>query len=418
VELTLDTLAGLTPEQQALRESVADLLRRHPARLDEEAGEAGAAEANAELWRRLAGIGAAGLAIPERYGGAGAGPVETSIVAEELGRTLAPVPLLGSAVLAAQAILSSGDEQACQRLLPGIASGSRIAALAWTGARGGWDPAAAACHAERRVQRDGEADGIWTLTGTAHYVLDGDVADVLIVAASLPEGGIGLFEAATDRPGVERQAAAGVDQTRRLATIRLATGVGPPLTGAAPTGPAPTGAAPTAATTATTVGTQALTRARDLACVALSAEQVGAAARALELTVAYTKQRIQFGRPIASFQAVQHRLAELHALVQSARALAYRAAQVAASGASQAEVGLLAAAAKSCCSDVLAKVAAEAIQLHGAIGVTWEYDAHRYFKRAHGSGQLFGPPAAHLARIADAVIGPAEPLALADDLAF
>ncbi|HUD39681.1 MAG TPA: acyl-CoA dehydrogenase family protein [Streptosporangiaceae bacterium] len=418
MELTLDALAGLTPEQQALRESVADLLRRHPARLDEEAGEAGAAEANAELWRRLAGIGAAGLAIPERYGGAGAGPVETSIVAEELGRTLAPVPLLGSAVLAAQAILGSGDEQACQRLLPGIASGSRIAALAWTGARGGWDPAAAACHAERRVQRDGEADGIWTLTGTAHYVLDGDVADVLIVAASLPEGGIGLFEAATDRPGVERQAAAGVDQTRRLATIRLATGVGPPLTGAAPTGPAPTGAAPTAATTATTVGTQALTRARDLACVALSAEQVGAAARALELTVAYTKQRIQFGRPIASFQAVQHRLAELHALVQSARALAYRAAQVAASGASQAEVGLLAAAAKSCCSDVLAKVAAEAIQLHGAIGVTWEYDAHRYFKRAHGSGQLFGPPAAHLARIADAVIGPAEPLALADDLAF
>jgi alkylation response protein AidB-like acyl-CoA dehydrogenase len=253
------------------------------------------------------------------------------------------------------------------------------------------------------VKRDGQAGDGWTLTGTAHYVLDGDVADVLIVAASLPEGGIGLFEVAPDRPGVERQAAIGVDQTRRLATIRLATGVGPPLAGSA--------AAPVA-------GALALTRARDLGCVALSAEQVGAAARALELTVGYAKQRIQFGRPIASFQAVQHRLAELHALVESARALAYRAARVAAAGTDAAEVGLLAAAAKACCSDVLAKVAAQTIQLHGAIGVTWEYDAHRYFKRAHGSGQLLGPPSAHLARIADAVIGPAEPLAALQNPTF
>lgn len=163
----------------------------------------------------------------------------------------------------------------------------------------------AACHAARRVKRDGQAGDGWTLTGTAHYVLDGDVADVLIVAASLPEGGIALFEVAPDRPGVERQAAIGVDQTRRLATIGLATGAGPPLAGSA--------AAPVA-------GALALTRARDLGCVALSAEQVGAAARALELTVGYAKQRIQFGRPIASFQAVQHRLAELHALAGRRRA--------------------------------------------------------------------------------------------------
>jgi alkylation response protein AidB-like acyl-CoA dehydrogenase len=231
-------------------------------------------------------------------------------------------------------------------------------------------------------------------------VLDGDVADVLIVAASLPEGGIGLFEVATDRPGVDRQAAVPVDQTRRLATIRLATGVGPPLSGA---------------TGEPADGTRALARARDLACVALSAEQVGAAARALELTVGYTKQRVQFGRPIASFQAVQHRLAELYALVESARALAYRAARLAASCPGSAEAGLLAAAAKSYCSDVLAEVAAQAIQLHGAIGVTWEYDAHRYFKRAHGSGQLFGSSSAHLARVADAVIGPTGPMASLDD---
>jgi alkylation response protein AidB-like acyl-CoA dehydrogenase len=220
-------------------------------------------------------------------------------------------------------------------------------------------------------------------------VLDGDVADVLIVAARLPPDGIGLFEVDPDRPGVERQAAVSVDQSRRLAVVSFATGVERPL------GPA---------TDQPGQATAALARARDLACVALSAEQVGVATRALELTVAYTKDRVQFGRPIASFQAVQHRLAELYALVDSARSLCYAAARTAATTAS--EAGLLAAAAKAYCSEVASKVAAEMIQLQGAIGVTWEHDAHRYFKRAHGAGQLLGAPSAHLTRIAQTVIGP------------
>ncbi len=357
----------LTAEQVALRASVADLIRRNPP------GSEAGTTAGAEFWRRLAGIGAAGLAIPERFGGAGAGPVETAIVAEQLGRALAPSPLLGSAVLAGQAILATGDAEACERLLPSISSGEAVAALAWTGKEGGWDPEVAGCLA---VERSG---GGWTLTGTAHYVLDGDSASILIVAAALPEGGIGLFEVAPDQLGVEREAAASVDQTRRLAVVRLAAAARRPLGCAGDTG----------------AGAAALARARDLACLALAAEQVGAAAGALELTVEYTKGRVQFGPPIASFQAVQHRLAELHALVVSARALAYRAA---------ADPLLLAPAAKAYCSDVLTKVAAEAIQLHGAIGITWEHAAHRYFKRAHGSAQLFGPPASYLARIADQVI--------------
>jgi alkylation response protein AidB-like acyl-CoA dehydrogenase len=215
-------------------------------------------------------------------------------------------------------------------------------------------------------------------------VLDGDVADLLIVAARLPDGGIGLFEVRPDQPGVDRETAVAMDQTRRLAVVRLAAAADRPL------GPAD----------GSPGGIPALARARDLACLAISAEQVGAAARALELTAGYTKTRIQFGRPIASFQAIQHRLAELKALVESARELSYRAA-----GAHPGELPVLAAAAKAYCSDVFTKVAAEMIQLHGAIGVTWEYDAHRYFKRAHGSAHLFGSPAAHLARIADVVIG-------------
>jgi alkylation response protein AidB-like acyl-CoA dehydrogenase len=365
----------LTSEQQALRESVADLLRRRPPVRD----PAAEPETERELWRLLGEIGVAGLAIPERYGGAGAGAVEVHVVAEELGRALAPSPMLGSAVLAAQAILSSDDTQACERLLPGICSGTVVAALAWTGRDGGWDPSQAACYATSR------SGGGWTLTGVAHYVLDGDIADVLIVAAAMPDGAVGLFEVRPDQPGVDRCAAAPVDQTRRLAVVKLAAAadrlLGPPDNG---------------------TGTRALARAKDLACLPVSAEQVGAAARALELTVGYTKAREQFGRPIASFQAVQHRLAELHALVESARALSYRAADAASAGA--ADASLLAAAAKAYCSDVFSKVATEMIQLHGAIGVTWEHDAHRYFKRAHGTAQLFGPPATHLARIASAVI--------------
>ena len=156
---------ALTGEQRDLRDAVRGLLARHP-------GD------DALLWQRLCReIGAAGLAIPERYGGAGAGPVETHIVLEELGRGLTASPMLGSAVLAAQALLASGDTAACQRLLPAIASGTTVAALAWTGEDGHWDPGEPACAATL-----GSASG-WLLTGEAHYVFDGDTAGVLLAAA-------------------------------------------------------------------------------------------------------------------------------------------------------------------------------------------------------------------------------------------
>ena len=367
----------LTSEQRALRESVADLLRRHPPLLDPETE--GAGDRDAELWRSLSEIGVGGLAIPEQYDGAGAGPVETAIVAEQLGRALAPSPLLGSAVLAAQVILGSGDANARNTFLPKISNGSLIASLAWTDSEGDWDPARAACYATVRT------GGGWTLTGAAHYVLDADIADVLIVAATMPDESIGLFVVTPGHSGVAIEATPAMDQTRRMAVVRLAAAADQPIVSGAD-------------------ASGALAGARDLACIALSAEQVGAAARALELTTDYTKTRIQFGRPIASFQAIQFRLAELYALVESARELSYRAASAASAAKPGADLPLLAAAAKTYCSEVLAKVAAETIQLHGAIGVTWEYDAHRYFKRAHGSGQLFGSPSAQLAKIAEAVL--------------
>ena len=395
----------LTDERRDLRDAVRGLLAQ------QQRGDVGDGKS---LWRRLCGeIGVAGLAIPQRYGGAGAGPVETHIVMEELGRGLTCSPLLGSAVLAAQALLASGDTAACQRLLPAIADGSAVAALAWTTPAGHWDPGEAAC-AAHPAARTTAADAIqaiaeaadanagtgapqatapsvsspddWVLTGEAHHVLDGDQADVLLAAARTA-GGVGLFEVDPRDRGVTRTAVTTMDTARRLAIVRLERAPGRPI------GATPGSAGPRSA---------ALARARDLACIALSAEQVGAAQRALELTVAYTKVRVQFGRAIGGFQALQHRMAGLHVLVESARSLSYAAADAAAEDA--ADLGLHAAAAKVYCSEALARVAGEMIQMHGAIGITWEHDAHRYLKRAHGAGQLFGRPSEHAARVAAAVI--------------
>jgi len=369
----------LTGEQRDLRDAVRGLLARHRGQAADPADGPGYDRA---LWQRLCGeIGVAGLAIPQRYGGAGAGPVETHLVMEELGRTLTPSPMLGSAVLAAQALLAAGDTAACQRLLPAIADGTAIAALAWTGEVGHWDPGQAAF----------DATSGHMLTGEAHYVLDGDVAGVLLAAARTPDGA-GLFEVDPRHPGVTRCAATTMDTARRLAVVRLDQVPGQPIGDQA--------------------GCLALARARDLACIALTAEQVGAAQRALDLTVGYTKVRVQFGRPIGSFQALQHRMADLHVLVESARSLCYAAAFAAADVAGETvdpagdpvRISLLAAAAKAHCSHALTRVAAEMIQMHGAIGITWEHDAHRYFKRAHGAAQLFGRPDEHIARVAAALI--------------
>jgi alkylation response protein AidB-like acyl-CoA dehydrogenase len=379
----------LSTEQRDLRDAVRGLLARHGRSGPAGHGPAGDPGADrgpgydVSLWQRLCGeIGVAGLAITERYGGAGAGPVETCIVLEELGRGLVPSPLVGSAVLAGQALLASGDDEACRRLLPGIASGATVAALAWAPEAGHWDPAGPAIDACPGT--GGAAAGAWVLSGAAHHVLDGDTAGVLLAAARAPDG-IGLFEVDPRQRGVSRCAVTTMDSTRRLAVVALDGAPGRRLRPAA--------------------GAQALARARDLACIALSAEQAGAAQRALELTVAYTKTRVQFGRPIGSFQALQHRMADLHVLVESARSLCYAAAFAAASDpAGTARLALLAAAAKAYCSQALTRAAGQMIQLHGAIGITWEHDAHSYFKRAHGAGQLFGRPQEHVARIAAALI--------------
>ena len=388
---------ALTVERRDLRDAVRGLI----AKTSSGQGQPSTTAADRSPWRRLCDeIGVAGLAIPERYGGAGAGLAEVCVVMEELGRDLTPSPILGSAVFAAQAVLASGDDAACRRLLPAIADGSSIAALAWTTSAGRWDVAELAYDAgQARGSSAGgsgsggssAAAGEWKLDGEAHYVLDGDAADVLLVAARTPDGR-GLFEINPSQAGVARARVATMDTSRSLAVVRLTGAAGRRIGGDA---------------------ARPLAFARDQACIALSAEQAGASERALELAVAHLLTRVQFGQPIGSFQALQHRAADLHILVESARSLS-RAVAAAADDAAAAEPasalgsdpdrGPRAAAAKVYCSEALSRTASEMIQLLGAIGVTWEHPAHRYLKRAHGGRHLFGSPARHLAAIASGMI--------------
>lgn len=341
----------MTPEQEALRDAVRSLLEKHS---DVRAAIETPHGYDKDLWARLCDIGV--LPIPEQYGGSGAGLAETHIALEELGRTLTPSPLLSSTI-AAQALLATGDEEACGRLLPRIADGA-VAALVWP-----WGSGAGAEHTTEITATSAldhpeitTATAEQVLDGTARYVLDGDLAEILLVT-----DGSSLFEAG--QPGITCEHTPAMDPTRRLATVQL---TGAPATRLGPWS----------------------TQVRDVALAALSAEQVGAAARALELTVDYTKTRVQFGRPLASFQALKHRMADLHVLVETARSAALAATCEAS-----------AAVAKVYCSEAFFKVAAEMVQLHGGIAITWEHDAHLYFKRAHGSGQLFGSPQDHIDRL-------------------
>ncbi len=303
-----------------------------------------------DLWSVLCEqVGVAALAVPEEHDGIGAGVRALQVVAEELGRQLIPTPFLGSAVLATT--LLAGTDEA--ELLAALASGERIAAVVFAGE-------------DFTARPIGSVDG--RLTGTARYVLDGDLADDLIVVA-------GDELHLVDGAAATRRHMPSMDPTRRFAEVGV---------DGAPSRRLGDG------------GAAALTHALDVACAVLAAEQAGAAARALEVTVDYAKSRVQFGRPIGSFQALKHRMADMAVLVESSRSAALAAGEALDGGADDAALAV--ATAKTYCSEAFSTVAAEMIQLHGGIGITWEHDAHLYFKRAHSSSQLFGDPAFHLAR--------------------
>ncbi|MDI2029753.1 acyl-CoA dehydrogenase family protein [Saccharopolyspora sp. TS4A08] len=352
---------AFSEEQEELREVVRLLLDRRGGPAVGEPEEV-AEGFDREVWSQLAEqVGAHSLGIPEEFGGAGFSQLETLIVVEELGRRLSDIPFLSSAVLAAEALLATGDADACGRLLPGIASGETIAALAWAEPDNGWRTSGFSTTAtdDRR------------LTGRKVHVLDGAQADVLLVLATR-DGEPALFE--TDAAAAV--ATTPLDPTRRMAEVHLDD---------APARP---------------VGTLPVQRLVDVAAAAVAAESVGAAQRWLHETVEYTKMRTQFGRPIGSFQALKHRLADCYVAVESARSLSYAASWAVSTRDERA--GELAAMAKSACTEAYYAIAAEGVQLHGGIGITWEHEAHLHLKRAHSATQLFGTPSAHRATLLSA----------------
>lgn len=361
-------------EQAELGRTIRSVLARKSNLEKTRAMAAAAGGYDSKLWSTLCGqVGVAALAIDETYGGVGAGIRELQIVAEELGRELTPTPFLSSAVLAARALVHSGDDDAKRRLLPPIAEGTVTAALAWAGADGRWRTDRAAFTAK------GSGDGTYRLSGRAEYVLNGDTAECLLAVAHVEgeQGKLGLFEVNPGDPGVVRTATPTMDSTLRLASVSL-TEVAAERVGTSDFAPA-------------------LTQVRDEVCAVLAAEQIGAADQALADTVSYSKERVQFGRPIGSFQALKHRMADLYVLVESARAACYEAAD--ALDRQEPDSSRAALVARVACSEAFSTVAAEMVQLHGGIAITWEHTAHLYFKRAHSSSQLFGQPHHRLAEL-------------------
>ena len=366
---------GVTAEQDELRDSVRRFLAERAslsrARELMEAGEG----LDRAVWEQAGSqLGLQALAIPEEYGGAGFTFAEQAIVLEELGAALYAGPYLASAVLVATALLASPDEEARRDLLPAIASGQTIATLAFTEDDGSWDPSMTRTSAVKA----GEG---WQLHGYKSFVLDGGAAGLILVLA-VADGGPSLFAVEAGARGLGTTVLPTLDQTRELARLEL-DGVPGRLIGS------PGDAA------------AIMDRVLDVAAIARAAAQLGGAQRALDMTVGYAKIRHQFGRPIGSFQALKHRMADLLLEVESLRSLVtYAAAAVAEDSP---EIPVVASLIKAYASDTYFHVAAENIQIHGGVGFTWEHDAHLYFKRAKSSELLFGDATYHRARLADRI---------------
>ena len=318
-----------------------------------------------EVWSRLCTeLGLAGLAVPEEYGGSGCGAVEVGVVMEELGRSLACVPYLSSVVLATTALLLSCDEALCKELLPGMVTGELLATVAVAERSGRWAAEDVTTTAVRAPEG-------WRLTGEKLFVLDGATADLVLVLAR-HDGTLSLFAVAGG--AVQRRPMTTLDPTRKQARLVL-------------------DGAPARLVGETGIGAVLLGDLQDRALVSLAAEQVGGAERCLELTVEHARTRVQFGRPIGSFQAVKHRCADVLVDVSGARSAAYYGLWAAAHA--PGELPVAARLAGMLCSDAYVFAAGENVHLHGGMGFTWEHPAHLHVRRARSSQLLLGDPVEH-----------------------
>ncbi|MEZ5550537.1 MAG: acyl-CoA dehydrogenase family protein [Pseudomonadales bacterium] len=357
---------SFTEEQEQFRDAVRRFLVRHSPTaevrrlMDTETGF------DPEVWMRMCSdLGLSAIAIPEAHGGAGFSLVELGIVMEESGRTLLCAPYFSSAVLATRAILHAGSAADRDRLLPGLAAGTRRGTLACSETDRGPAPGSLQMRAEGADHR---------LNGTKTFVVDGLSADFFVVVARRGDA-LGLYTVDADAPGVSRHLLTTMDSTRKLAEVHFDNVPALPLGDAG------------------SDSTPALSATLDDAAIALAHEMVGGAQVLLESAVAYAGRRVQFGRTIGSFQAIKHKCADMLLDVESARSAAYYAAEASAAG--DPETPALACLAKAAAADAYVRAAIDTIQIHGGLGFTWENDTHLWFKRAKSSEVLLGTPDYH-----------------------
>jgi alkylation response protein AidB-like acyl-CoA dehydrogenase len=358
---------GFSEEQEMLRQSARALLEKEcPSAvvrklMDDERG------LDRALWKKMAELGWLGLVIPEKYGGGGLSYVDLVLVMEEMGRVVLPSPFIWT-VMFAEAIKRSASDNQKSALLAKIASGDLIATVAYLEPSAVWSADGIAMTA----RKDGAG---YVLNGTKLFVNDAHIADCMLVAARTQETGnrgITLFALEAKRTGMSITRLTAMDQTRKLAQLTFTDVkasasdiVGEPGN-----------------------GWDTLSKVIDRGKVMLAGEMMGGAQKVLEMTVDYAKVRVQFGRPIGSFQAVQHKCANMMIDVESAKSASYYASWAVSNEVNEAP--LAAALAKAAASDAFRRVSAEGIQLHGGIGFTWDHDMHLYFKRAKSSEFTFG----------------------------
>jgi alkylation response protein AidB-like acyl-CoA dehydrogenase len=365
-----------TDEQNQLRAAVRAFCSEH---IDESAVRTSMESDppfDAKVWARLGSeLGVLGMSVPESDGGVGGTLIDQAVAVEQLGAVLACGPLFGTVYLAIPALVASSEGI---ELLGPLMEGTRTAAFAVDDDAGAFDPASVAVEAVR-------ADAGWTLTGTVERVVDAGAADLLLVAAIGPDGP-GLFAVQADSLGVQRIPLGTMDLTRPQATVGLIDA------------PARLIAGPDEAE-------RVISHALQVGAALLAVEQVGAAQHLLDLSVDYAKNRLQFGRPIGSFQAVKHRLADDLVAVEHARSSAYHAVWALAHRLEVPDDPALAVnIAQATCSAAGVRVATDTIQVHGGIGFTWEHQAHLYYKRAYTDAALLGSAEQHRALVARAVL--------------
>jgi alkylation response protein AidB-like acyl-CoA dehydrogenase len=360
---------GFSEEQEMLRKSARDFLAKESPMtyvrqmMDDDRGF------RDDQWKKMAELGWLGLILPEEHGGAGLDFVDMIVVLEEMGRVVLPGPFFSTAILGGVALVDGGSAAQKQEFLPRLASGDLRVTLAQLEPSGRWDADGIQLEAKA-------AGGGYRLSGTKLFVPDAHTSDLLIVAGRAPGSkgteGLSLFLVDAKAPGVTMTLLKTMDQTRKLCEVVLKDVAVPAERVLGKPGE----------------GWKRLDRIVDRGKVGLCAEMCGGAQKVLDMSVEYAKVREQFGRPIGSFQAIQHKCANMLVEVESSKSAAYYAAWAVANDV--AEAPLAAAMAKAYCSDAYRHTAGEGIQIHGGIGFTWEHDMHIYFKRAKSSEVTFG----------------------------